>query len=48
MSKPRDVKLVQLIHNKGPYHLETSPNGQWTIFYMAGTYVMKEFTSISS
>ena len=40
----------QLFHDGGSYHIETSPficsANQWTGFYMIGTSVMKELTSI--
>ena len=37
---------VYLLHNGGPYHVETSPliclTNQWTGFYMIGTSAMQE------
>ena len=41
----RNLKLY-LIHEGGPYYIETSPlscrANQWTVFYLIGTSVMKE------
>ena len=41
-----DSFSAKLFHDKGPYHIETSPviccATQWTGFYMIGTSVMKE------
>ena len=39
------LQNIYLIHDRGPYHKETSPlicrANQWTGFYMIGTSVMK-------
>ena len=38
----RSHKWYQLFHDRGPYHIETSPlicrANQWTGFYMIGTF----------
>ena len=41
---------LQLFHDRGSYHIETSPlicsanqRNQWTGFYLIGTSVMKEY-----
>ena len=45
-------KSLQLFHEGGPYHIETSPlncfANQWTGFYMMGTSAMKVKAAISS
>ena len=42
--------VFKLIHDRGPYHIETSPltckANQWTGFYMTGTSVMKELIEV--
>ena len=47
--KKTESKYFELFHDKGPYHIETSPwicsASQWTGFYMVETSVMKELKS---
>ena len=41
------LKLFEVFHDEGPYHIETSPltssTNKWTDFYLITTSVMKEF-----
>ena len=42
------MEWVELFHDGGPYHIETSPlifrPNQWIGFYMIGTSTVKELT----
>ena len=44
---PWGTLTFNVLHDEGPYRIETSPlicsTNQWTGFYMVGTSVMKEF-----
>ena len=44
--KQIQLKIYQLFHDGGPYHIETSPlifsANQWTDFYIIANSVMKE------